>query len=244
MCTVLVVVRNVYRRETSEVLCVEHDDVVEELESQGAYESLGVPVHPGFFSELVEFDADIGGDVEDVAREEGIGVADEATALTGVLWESLAELLQDPAACRLSGHCEVTDLPAFVIKDEEYVVSAEEDVVDGEEVHRRNLGRVVAEEGGPGLVGERLGVPRAESGEIAGDSGFAHAEFEVEGLAVDARGAPSSVLVVQALNGLPDRKSDRRRPLRFRMEPPERAKASAMTAEDRFRRDDHEDASP
>jgi hypothetical protein len=37
---------------------------------------------------------------------------------------------------------------------------------------------------------------RAESGEIAGDSGFAHVEFEAAELAVDARGAPFSVLAV------------------------------------------------
>jgi hypothetical protein len=131
-----------------------------------------------------------------------------------------------------------------MIRDEEYVVSAEEDVVDGEEVHRRKIGRVVAEEGRPGLVGERLGVPRAEFGEIAGDTGFTHFEFEQEELAVDARGAPCSVVVVEGLDGLSERKSERRRPLRFRQEPPERAKASTMPAEDRFGRDDREDTSP
>ena len=103
---------------------------------------------------------------------------------------------------------------------------------------------MVAEEGRPGLVGERLRVPRAESGEIAGDSGFTHFEFEAEEFAVDSRGAPCSVLVVQALDGLANRKSDWLRPLRFRTEPPERVKASAMPAEDRFGRDDREDASP
>jgi hypothetical protein len=136
MRTVLAILRNVCRRESPEVFFVEHDDVVEELSVHGAYESLGVPVHPGFAPEPIEFDANIGDETEDVAREEWTGVAEEATASAGVLWEGVAELLQDPVACRLGGHREVTDLPAFVIEDEEYVVSTEEDVVDGEEVHR------------------------------------------------------------------------------------------------------------
>ncbi len=215
MCAVVAIVRDVGRHESPEVFGVEHDDVVEDVLASAQDESLRVPVHPRLSSEPVDLDADAGDEIENVAREQGIGIADEASALAGVVWECLAELLQDPCAGRLGGYGEVADLSALVVKDEEDVVPPKEHIVDGEEVHRRKLGRVVAEEGRPGLVGERLGVPRAESGEIAGDSGFTHFEFEAEEFAVDSKGAPCSVLVVQALDGLADRKSDRMRPLRF-----------------------------
>lgn len=73
MSAVIVVVRNVCRREPPEVFGVEHDDVVQELAAHGAYESLGVPLHPGFAPELVELDANIELPEADIQCRERLG---------------------------------------------------------------------------------------------------------------------------------------------------------------------------
>ena len=60
---------------------------------------------------------------------------------------------------------------------------------DHEQVHRRDLGRMVPEEGPPALAGR----PAMPSHHVLRDSGLSHLEAELQKLTVDAR-APQSGL--------------------------------------------------
>ncbi len=55
MSAVIVIVRNVCRREPPEVFGVEPDEVVKEFAAHGAHKPLGVPVHPCFVCERLGF---------------------------------------------------------------------------------------------------------------------------------------------------------------------------------------------
>ena len=188
---------------------------MKQIAATGTDKALSVSIQSRLASKPIELDADIGDEIADVTREQRIGVADEASSLAGVVREGLAELLQDPGAGRPGGHGEVANLSVLVIKDEEDVVPPKEDVVDGEEIHRRKFGDVISEKRRPTLVGVQLGPPRSEPREVAGDGGFADLEVQSEKFAVDARGAPCVVFFVQALDGLADLERNRRRGASF-----------------------------
>ena len=220
------------------------DDAVEQIAASGTDKALSVTIQPGLASRPIELDADIGDEIADGRREEGIGVADEASALAGVVREGLAELLQDPGAGRPGGHGEVANLSVLVIKDEEDVVPPKEDVVDGEEIHRRKFGDVISEKRRPTLVRVRLGPPRSEPREVAGDGGLADVEVQPEEFAVDTRSAPCLVLTVQALDGLADLDRNRRRGASFGLATPECSEPASMPLEDGFRRHDRQGIAP
>ncbi len=56
------------------------DDAVEQIAASGTDKALSVTIQPGLAPKPIELDADIGDEIADGRREEGIGVADEASA--------------------------------------------------------------------------------------------------------------------------------------------------------------------
>src|SRR5499427_6728350 len=102
----------------------------------------------------------------------------------------LAQLLDDPTACRMLREVEMQDTPAIVADDKEAVEDAEADRGHGEEVHGRNRFPVIPKKGAPALGW--LGIPR-NSLHPAGDASLGYLEAQHEQFAVNARRAPGRV---------------------------------------------------
>src|SRR5262252_296472 len=152
----------------------------------------------------------------------------------------LAQLLDDPTACRMLREVEMQDTPAIVADDKEAVEDAEADRGHGEEVHGRNRFPVIPKKGAPALGW--LGIPR-NSLHPAGDASLGYLEAQHEQFAVNARRAPGRVLCHHTEDQLPNfRRQFFPAELfsRLRDPTPVQAKTSAMPANDRLRIDQHQ----
>ena len=169
--------------------------------------------------------------------KDAISVADQI-AWRSVPRECLRDLAGNPIGRWAVRHGNVDQLAAIQSNDDESIKQVEGKRRDHEQVHRRDLGRMVPEERPPALAGR----PAMPSHHVLRDSGLSHLEAELQKLTVDARGTPERVLDAHLRDQRPQLGINLGPPSAIARPPaPVAAKPSAMPPNERLRPDDLED---
>jgi hypothetical protein len=165
--------------------------MVEQIPAAVAYPAFRDAVLP-WASEagLLGLDAEALDRVNHFFIELGAAIKDQVTGRR-VEWKCLAQLLDNPSACRVFGDIAVQDSPPIMRNDEEAVQNAESECRNGEEVHCGNRLTMVAQERRPPFC--RLGIARRFS-HPAQHGSLGNIEAEHFQLSVNARRAPGRIL--------------------------------------------------
>jgi hypothetical protein len=110
---------------------------------------------------------------------------------SGIVWERLSQLLNDPSARGMPRDMEVQDAATIMADDKEAVQDAEGQRWDGEEVHRSNGFTMITQERKPAFRG--FGVSRRFT-HPAGDRSLGNVEAEHEKLAMNPGCSPGRIL--------------------------------------------------
>jgi len=191
MRSVIVVIADVLRHQSLQVLFVEHNDVVEQVPSAVADPSLCNPILPrtaeagslGFDTEGLDCADDFFVEVRAAIKEQ--------ISRRRIIGKGLAELLDDPRTGRMPGDIAVKNTTPVVRDNEEAIEHAEGQRRHGEEVHRGDSLTVITQESSPSLC--RLGISRRFSHPTQYRS-LRDIESEYLQLAVNARPSPHRVL--------------------------------------------------
>ena len=136
-----------------EVSLVQEDAVVETVSAKGSPKSFDVRVLPrGFGSCFEGFDAHIFDRLVKSIAEDGVTITQEVFG-SGVIGESVSDLLSGPGRGGGVGGVEVKDAAAVMREDDKEEEDAEGGGVDGEEVDGADGFEVIFEESLPGLTG-------------------------------------------------------------------------------------------
>ena len=103
-------------------------------------------------------------------------------------WEGVHDLLGGPVGGGVLGHVEVDNAPAMVSEHDENEEHAQARGGHREEIEGDQASDMVVEERPPGL--RRPGAPLRHE---PGDGALGHVDAELQGLAMDAWGAPEGV---------------------------------------------------
>jgi len=149
MSSVVMVITDVLVHQAFQMPLVQDDHMVEQIAAAVSNPALGNAVLPRA-AEAGSFglDAEAFHRFDDFAVELRSAIKDQITRRR-VVRECLAQLLNDPLACRMLGHVAVKDTPPVVRDDEETVENAEGQRRHSEEVHRGNRLAVVAQKSRP-----------------------------------------------------------------------------------------------
>src|SRR2546425_437987 len=159
-----VVVREVSAQQTSEMLFVDHDDVIEAFPSNRADDALGEGILPGRSR----------GD-EDLAHRQALHPSYEHVAVDGVpiaeqilrrclFREALDQLVGGPGGGGVVGDVDLDDFSPVVAKDQESEEQVEGEGWDDEEIDGDNVANMRLKEGAP-----RRGWPRREAPHVLGN---------------------------------------------------------------------------
>jgi len=130
--------------------------------------------------------------IVDVPREDGVAIVDEP-AIAVVTGDGLSELLESPLRCGMLRDVEMQQTPAAELHDDEHVQDLEAGGHDREEVAGNNGLSMVADKGGPALIGLSVSGRRVELENFAdGLVADIDAQLEVD-LVGDASDAPGEV---------------------------------------------------
>ncbi len=117
MCAVLVVVANILREPAFQVAFVNCDDVIKEITTATPYPTLCHPILPRTFERSADRTHAQGSNrCREFQSILGITIKDEEPR-SGSKWKCLAQLLDDPRACRMLYDIEVQDATTIVTDD-------------------------------------------------------------------------------------------------------------------------------
>ena len=138
----------------------------------------------------LELDSETPRSVDDFPIEVCAAIEDQVFR-SRVIWECLAQLLNDPGAGRMPGHVEVQITPAVMSDDEEAILNTEVKCRHGDEVDGGNGFTMVTKERDPPLG--RLWISRSLAHPTQ-HGPFRNAEAQHLQLAVNAKRTPSRVV--------------------------------------------------
>src|SRR5882762_6827621 len=244
MRAVLVVVADVFRKQTFQMAFIHGNDVIQQISSAAFNPTLRYTILPRAF-EGRSYRAHLQGSNGDWNLQPVLSVAVENKKPRSQLKRKrFSQLLHDPQASRMLGDVEVQDASTAVADDEEAIEHAKVDRWHGEEVHGRNRFPVVSKEGEPAF--SWLGISRRPFHPTRNGS-LTEIKTEHKKLAVNARRSPGWIL-----NNHPEDQLSNF--LRRRLPPhpcpdsrdqfPVQAKTSSVPANYGFRRDDEKSLFP
>src|SRR5579864_1203388 len=169
---------------------IESDDVVEQIAAAASHPALGNPVLPGTL--------DRGLRAGNLQSAKGSGnlqsilliVVEEKKPGRGLIGKCFAQLLDDPAACRVRGDVAVQDATPVMADDEKAVEQVESDSGDSKEVHGGDGFTVIVKKRKPTL--RRFGFSGCRA-HPAGDRTLRYIEAEHDQLAMNAGRTPSGI---------------------------------------------------
>ena len=157
MRPVVVIVTDVFVHQAFQVPLIQDNHVVEQIPAAVANPTLGNAVLP-WTSET----RPLGLDAEtlhclDYFSIEVCATIKDQELWSRIVWERLAQLLNDPGTGRMSGHIAMEDTPPVMRDDEEAVEHSEGERWHGEEIHCSDSFTMTAQKDRPSLC--RLGAP-------------------------------------------------------------------------------------
>jgi len=186
----LVVVLDVLAKQPSQVMLVDHDDVVQALLPECPDHALGDPVGLRTAKRRQhDFDAERASPRNEPTAEAGIAVADQKVRLPTAGCR-LDQLTPDPVGCWVWRDVEVNQLSPPVLDGEEDVQSAEEQGRHREEVTGPDLPGVIGAECTPGLRGRSA----PSFVHVAPYTLCADLDTKLQEFTADTLGAPQRVL--------------------------------------------------
>src|ERR1035437_1351599 len=190
MCAILEIVADVFVHQAFQMPLIENDHVVEQIPAEGAY--------PAFRNTVLPWTSEARPLWPDTEALHGIGhftielwatIKDQVAGVR-VIWERLAQLLNDPCTRRMASHLTLKNTPPVMRDDEKAVEHSEGQRRDGKEIHRGDGFPMTAEKGRPSLG--RLRTPR-RSPHPAQHGSLRKIEAKHFQSAVDARCAPCGI---------------------------------------------------
>src|SRR6266436_1524796 len=191
MRTVLMMVTNILREQSLQMVFIQRNHVVQQVSSAASHPALRDPILP-----WTPEGSSLGNDpcgfhrCNDLEPKLLITIKDQVF-VRGFKWKRLPQLLDDPSAPRMPRDVDVQDSSTIVADDEKAVEHAERDRWHSEEVHRRNGLAMVSKEGQPVLGPVRV---FRRSFHPTGDGSLGKIKAEHEEFAMNPRRSPSWVL--------------------------------------------------
>ena len=136
MRPIRVVITEVLDHEAFQMALIEYDDVIEQVAPTGADPTLRNTVLPrAFKADSLRLNAEALDGIDDLFIKTAAAIKDQATRRS-VVWESLAQLLNNPGARWIPGDIEVKNSSPVMRDDEEAIEDAKGQRRYGKEVHR------------------------------------------------------------------------------------------------------------
>ena len=201
MRTVLMMVTNILREQSLQMVFIQRNHVVQQVSSAASHPALRDPILP-----WTPEGSSLGNDpcgfhrCNDLEPKLLITIKDQVF-VRGFKWKRLPQLLDDPSAPRMPRDVDVQDSSTIVADDEKAVEHAERDRWHSEEVHRRNGLAMVSKEGQPVLGPVRV---FRRSFHPTGDGSLGKIKAEHEEFAMNPRRSPSWVLSDHPKDQLPN----------------------------------------
>lgn len=191
MRSVFVVVADVRRKQSFQVLLIDRNDVVQQIAATAFNPSFRDSVLPRTFKRGSDR-----GEAHRADRDRSfqtifpVAVEDQES-LRGLKRERFSQLLNDPSARGILGDIEVQNPPTIMADHEQAVEDAERDGGNREEIHRGDGFAMIPQEGQPALGGARIsGRPPHPSR----NGSLRDIESEEHEFTVDTRCAPGRIL--------------------------------------------------
>ena len=183
-----VIVREVASQGTAQGSFAKDEDVIQTFAPDGADKAPRERVLPWAARRRQNFtDAHALHALSEYVPVDRVGIAEEV-GRRGVVREGVHDLLGGPVGSGVFSHVEVDDAPAMVNEHDENEEDAQARGGHCEEIQRDQVPDMVVEERPPGL--RRPGAPLRHE---PGDGALGHVDAELQGLAMDAWGAPEGV---------------------------------------------------
>src|SRR5438093_11341372 len=117
-CTRSAVVLDVLTEQSSQVVFIEDDHMIEKLATNRSHVAFRGPILPGALERRsLRMDSKPRRGASDVSREDRVVVEDEI-AMHRVIGEGLSQLLDHPLRRRMARHVEMEDAPSSVVEHE------------------------------------------------------------------------------------------------------------------------------
>ena len=158
MCAILEIVEDVFVHQAFQMPPIENDHMVEQIPATGA--------SPAFRNAVLPWTSEARLLWADTEALHGFGhftielraAIKNQVAGSRVIWERLAQLLNDPCTRRMASHLTLKNTPPVMRDDEKAAEHSEGQRRDGKEIHRGDGFPMIGEKGRPSLG--RLRTPR------------------------------------------------------------------------------------
>ncbi len=151
MCSRVVVIVEIFAKDSAKMICVEDDTMVKAFAANRTYYSFAVWILPGGFrrdDDLLDaepFDA-----LDEIIAIDTVSIAEQESG-RGVVWKSLDDLSCGPKRVWICGDVEMQDLSSVVGEDEKDEEYFESDGRNCEEIDGHDVLCVIGEESSPCL---------------------------------------------------------------------------------------------
>ena len=185
----LIVIGSVFRKDSSKVLDVEHEQMIRALASDRADQALNIPVLPGRSNRRGPIpDPHRSHAILELGTKCSVIVANEIFRCA-VPGKRFGDLARQPPGRRIAGHREPQQPQPLVPENQKCEKLLERNCRNHKQINRRNPFHVIAKEGLPGLQ-----WPISLGHHIDRNRGLGDLDVEPEQLAMDLGGAPEWVL--------------------------------------------------
>src|SRR5450631_1156542 len=232
----VIIIAGIGSQDSAQMRLTQDDEMIDTLAPDRPDQSFGKAILPrrGWRSRLVP-NAHRAQSACDDGPIDTIPIANEV-AWRLIPRESLGQLACDPFSCRVCCDVDPDEVSAIQPNDDEDIKQVEADGWSNEQVHSRNVRRVITQEGAPSLARSPAWLDH-----VFGDTRLRDFEPELEQFTVNTRCAPKRILHAH----LPDQRAEVRLNLRppssgARLPTPVPANARTMPTHERLGPDDRE----
>ena len=186
-----VIIRNIVFDETTQVILVENEYVIQKISATASNPAFRDSILPGTSeTDALGFDATGYQQIRDILVKLRISIQNRITVGTRFR-ESLPQLLNYPRIRRMFRDIEMEDFASTVFDDEEAIQNPESERGHGEEVHRCDDLAVIAKESSP----KHACLPtRRQAPDITRDRTFRDVEAEFHKFSMNPGGAPRGII--------------------------------------------------
>ncbi len=199
MCSVLVVILYIFRKQPLQMTFVERNHVIQEVAAAASDPALGNAILPGTANRCPD-----GGELHgfyggiDLTAELRIMIENQILPPV-IVGKRFPQLLRDPTTGWMLGDADVQNTAAIMADDEKAVQQPKGNRRHGEKVHRSDSLAMIPEKCLPALRG--FGIAR-RSVDPARDRALGNIESQLQEFAMNTRRAPSWILSNHAKNQL------------------------------------------
>src|SRR6266478_6302942 len=236
MCSNVVVIASIESQDSAQMHLAQDDDVVHTFTPDRSDQPFGKAILPrrGWCGRLVP-NAHGAQSARDDAAIDPVAIADEVVRSL-IPRKCLRYLTCNPFCRRICCDVDPDEVSAAEPDDDEGIEQAKTDRWNNEQVHGRNVRRVVTQEGSPSLAGRRPSFDH-----VLGDARLCDFKPELEQFAVDAWRAPKRILHAHPPDQYAQLRFDLRSPSQWaRLPTPVVAKAGPVPTHERLGPDDCE----